>query len=159
MNLKIGSQVDTSSGQSKKNKVLTAPSKVHKAVSWAGTCTSALCAVHCFGTAVIAVLSPGLLKLLPHSEMAEMIVLGISITTAFLSLRRVHAFASDWVLFVLFSSLGVGGIMLHKHLFLGVALATLAILQLWIIWKRHHPLKAEDVPDCCQHEHSHNGQH
>lgn len=131
------------------------PGRIHRAVSWAGTCTSALCAVHCFGTAILAVLSPGLLKLLPHSEFAEMIVLGISVVTAFLSLSRVRTRPYQWMLFALFAGIGIAGLALHIHILLAVSLATLAALQLWVLWNRHHPTRKNDVPACCQHENSH----
>jgi hypothetical protein len=128
---------------------------VQKFVSWAGTCTSALCAVHCFGTAAIAVLSPGLLTILPHSTFVEVIVLGISITTGVISLYRVKAQPHQWLLLALFSGMGFAALALHIHLLLAFSLAFLAGLQLLVIWKTHHPKKLSQVPDCCHHEHSH----
>ncbi len=129
--------------------------RVQKFVSWAGTCTSALCAVHCFGTAVVAVLSPGLLKILPHSEVVEIVVLAISIVTACLSLSRVGAQTYQWLLMAFFAGIGLAGLNLHIHGLLAVSLISLAVLQLLVIWKTHHPKRSSDIPDCCQHEHKH----
>jgi len=134
-------------------KAIKSPTRVQRFVSWAGTCTSALCAVHCFGTAVIAVLSPALLKMLPHSEFIEMIVLGISVVTSFLTLSRIHARTYQWMLLALFAGIGLAGLGLHIHGFLAIALSALATLQLVLIWKTHHPKRSSDIPDCCQHEH------
>lgn len=129
--------------------------RVQKIVSWAGTCTSALCAVHCFGTAIIAILSPGLLKLLPHSEFVEMIVLAISVITASMALRRSHVHNLQWLMLSFFAGIGLAGLALHTHILLAASLTTLATLQLLVLWKTHHPKRAADIPECCEHDHSH----
>lgn len=150
MKTQIGRQIDPSTPLTSSPR-----GKLHRAVSWAGTCTSALCAVHCFGTAIIAILSPGLLKLVPHSEFAEMVVLGISFTTAFLSLKRVRARKTQWMLFTFFASIGLIGLLRDIHICLAISLSSLAILQLLVLWKQHHPAQKSCVPECCQHEQGH----
>lgn len=149
------SHVKLEIGQQIANPVASAPSrsKLQTVVAWAGTCTSALCAVHCFGTAIIALLSPGLLKLVPHSELAEAVVLGISVVTAFIALNRSKASAFQWLLLTLFSGVGLAGLAAHVHGLLGLSLASLAVLQLVILWKSHHPKRGAEIPECCRHEH------
>jgi len=127
--------------------------KFGKVASWFGTCSSAICAVHCFGTAIVAIIAPGLLKFIPHSESAEIIILSVSMLTSIFSLRRAGAKAGSWTLYSIFSFIGIAGIVEHQHTYLGFALFTLAALQISLLWKSHHPTSKADTPECCEHEH------
>jgi MerC mercury resistance protein len=116
---------------------------------WIGPCASFLCLIHCFGFAVIAILAPGILKLLPHSEWIELSVLALSASTGFIALRGIKTSTRLVRLFLGLAVLATIGLASDQHEIYHSALTVMALLQITLIVRAHSTRKA--TPPCCDH--------
>jgi hypothetical protein len=115
--------------------------------AWVGPCASALCIVHCFGTALLALIAPGILELLPHSEIWEFVIFGVSAISTALTLKLYRPSLQTWMIGLAGLISGIAGLALHQHTFLIGGLLIFSSLSITLAVRKHFHSKTK--PECC----------
>src|SRR5688500_12938299 len=106
--------------------------------SWVGFSLSVLCFLHCAGTAAVVPLLPAAFSLLIENELLEWTLLGVSTLLAGRLASRAGSAAPGWRAAQIVSCAavrtpGITGLLLEVEALLQAALASLALLQLWVL--------------------------
>lgn len=117
---------------------------------WIGPCASFLCLIHCFGTAALAVIAPGILKALPHSEWVEFVFLSVSFVFGSLTLRRHKAPAVLQALMAFVALVGATGWSVDSHRLMYAAMIALGLVPFALVVAKH---RAAKQPACCDGSH------
>lgn len=121
--------------------------------SWLGPCASFLCLIHCFGTGLIALFAPGLLKLLPHTLGAELAVFAITTSSgAFTLIKHAPVPLALRGLYIVGMLLGLAGVLTDGHNLFHGGLVALGLVPM-ILLVRQHQAARNAPPACCEHDH------
>lgn len=120
---------------------------------WIGPCASFLCLIHCLAMAIIAIVAPGILAVVPHSERLEIVIAAVAIASGLLSLRRLNAPAWAKRVFAFFAALTAGGLAVGVHSASHFGLFMMAMLQVGLLVR--HTAASKREPACCAHGHHH----
>ncbi|NCN26980.1 bestrophin [bacterium] len=119
-------------------------------LSLMGSCASILCVIHCFGTAILSLLAPAIIHMIPHSTSVELGIWFFAAACALFTFWRMSPSRLVWppLLAIIF----VGSVLFleHRHQYSPIALFVLAVYQLSILGFYHFQ-KNGSSPTCCLH--------
>lgn len=98
---------------------------------WLGVTLSTLCFLHCIGGAALVPLLPTAFAFLAENEVIEWALLGIAAALAARSCWAGPARRVRTALWAAATGAGIASLFLERETLLRVALAALALLQLW----------------------------
>lgn len=134
---------------------MTSPSRplAHRLPAWLGPCASFVCLIHCFGTGFIALFAPGLLKLLPHTEVFEWAVLALAALSGGSVLLKQKASRPWRTVYVVAFVAAVTGLLAEAHRISHLAIFVLGTSPAILLLLKHRNSRIE--PACCAEEHAH----
>lgn len=143
----------------KRNYTALVGTKKNKFLALIGPCASVLCLLHCWGFALLTILSPSFIlafkqkyNWVEYPIWAAMLIFGL------MSLIRLRAHDIPKVLFTAFVLLAVGGTLTlfvpSVHYLFHLSVSLMAVVQVIALY--YHSKLKEHPPECCQEmDHTH----